>query len=84
MNSSDVGQVARDMGYEWPTERGPHTTTGGRWDHIFFKGLTTPAVAAGTVRKIRGASDHLPVWATAVLRLPAPRALTNSNQDKTQ
>jgi endonuclease/exonuclease/phosphatase family metal-dependent hydrolase len=67
MNSSVVGRLARDMGYEWPTERGPHTTAGGRWDHIFFKGLTTPDMAAGTVSRIRGASDHRPVWATAVL-----------------
>ena len=85
MNSSVVGQIARNMGYEWPTERGPHTTTGGRWDHIFFKGFNTPAVAAGTVRKIRGASDHLPVWATAILENAAMRrTLTNSNQDKAQ
>ncbi len=82
MNSSVVGRIARDMGYAWPTERGPHTTRGGRWDHIFFKVVTTPG-AAGTVRKIRGASDHLPVWAIAIVEDQAGRpALTNSNQDK--
>ena len=82
LNSSVVGRLARDIGYAWPTERGPHTTRGGRWDHIFFKGLTTPG-AAGTVRKIRGASDHLPVWAIAVVEDQSRRrALTNSNQDK--
>ena len=80
LNSSVVGRLARDMGYAWPTERGPHTTRGGRWDHIFFKGLTTPG-AAGTVRKIRGASDHLPVWAIAILgNRPTQRTLTNFNQ----
>jgi endonuclease/exonuclease/phosphatase family metal-dependent hydrolase len=85
MNSSVVGRAARDMGYAWPTEHGPHTTRGGRWDHIFFKGLTTPGAAAGTVRKIRGASDHLPVWAVAILENPATRrTLTNSNQDQRQ
>lgn len=72
------------MGYSWPTERGPRTTAGGRWDHIFFKGLSTPDAAAGTVRKIRGASDHLPVWAIAILGLATRRTLTISNQDKQQ
>ncbi len=84
MNSSVVGRLARDMGYDWPTEGGPHTTAGGRWDHIFFKGLTTPAVAAGTVSRIRGASDHRPVWAIAIPGLATRRSLTNSSQDKQQ
>lgn len=83
LNSSVVGRLAEDMGYEWPTERGPHTTTGGRWDHIFFKGLTIPGTAAGTVNRIRGASDHRPVWAIAILGGGATRrSLTNSSQDK--
>ena len=83
MNSSVVGRLAQDMGYEWPTERGPHTTAGGRWDHIFFKGLTTPGSATGTVSRIRGASDHRPVWAIAILGGQATRrSLTNSGQDK--
>ncbi|MEO7502570.1 MAG: hypothetical protein ABIW94_08020 [Gemmatimonadaceae bacterium] len=84
MNSSVVGRLARDRRYEWPTERGPRTTAGGRWDHIFFKGLSTPDAAAGTVRKIRGASDHLPVWAIAIPGLATRRNLTNSSQDKQQ
>jgi len=85
MNSSVVGRVARDMGYDWPTERGPHTTAGGRWDHLFFKGLTTAGAAAGTVSRIRGASDHRPVWATAILGDPTTRRrLTTSSQDKQQ
>lgn len=83
MNSSSVGRVARDMGYAWPTERGPTTTRGARWDHIFIKGLSTPkAAAAGTVRDVRGASDHRPVWAIAIFGSDAPRrSLTYSTQD---
>jgi endonuclease/exonuclease/phosphatase family metal-dependent hydrolase len=69
MNDVSIGSVARDEGYSWPTERGPDTSWLGRLDHIFFKGLTSPdSAAAGTVLDVRRASDHLPVWAVAVLR----------------
>src|SRR5688572_9573980 len=83
MNSNSVGRVARDMGYAWPTERGPHTTRGARWDHIFIKGLSIPsAAAAGTVRDARGASDHRPVWAIAIFGSDAPRRrVSYSTQD---
>ena len=83
MNSSSVGRVARDMGYAWPTERGPNTTRGARWDHIFIKGLSIPsAAAAGTVRDVRGASDHRPVWAIAIVGSDAPRRrVSYSTQD---
>jgi len=67
MNSSVVGRVARETGYAWPTERGLNTTRGARWDHIFIKGLpSAAATTAGTIRHVRGASDHRPVWAIAV------------------
>jgi endonuclease/exonuclease/phosphatase family metal-dependent hydrolase len=57
------------MGYTWPTQRGPATTRIGRLDHILLKGLRSPdSAAAGTVLDVRGASDHLPVWAIGILR----------------
>jgi endonuclease/exonuclease/phosphatase family metal-dependent hydrolase len=69
MNDAGVGQVARAGGYDWPTERGPATTSLGRLDHIFIKGLAAPdGVHAGTVLDVRGASDHLPIWAIGILR----------------
>jgi len=69
MNAFAVGSVARERGYTWPTEHGPHTTRLGRWDHIFLKGLVSPdSGGAGTVLDVRHASDHRPVWALAVLR----------------
>jgi endonuclease/exonuclease/phosphatase family metal-dependent hydrolase len=69
MNAHAVGAVARQLGYSWPTERGPHTTRLGRWDHIFLKGLASPdSGGAGTVLDVRDASDHRPVWALAILR----------------
>ena len=69
MNDEGVGQVARASGYRWPTQHGPATTTLGRLDHIFFKGLVAPdRAAAGTVLDEGGASDHLPVWAIGILR----------------
>ncbi|HEY0996914.1 MAG TPA: endonuclease/exonuclease/phosphatase family protein [Gemmatimonadaceae bacterium] len=68
LNSGDVGDVATARGYRWPTRSGPRTTTFGRWDHLFVKGLLP--LAAGTVRDNRRASDHVPVWTTTAL--PAP------------
>jgi endonuclease/exonuclease/phosphatase family metal-dependent hydrolase len=68
MNAASVGRIAREMGYAWPTERGPRTTVLGRWDHIFLKGFAFPqAGGAGTVLNVRHASDHRPVWALALL-----------------
>lgn len=41
----------------------------GRWDHIFLKGLRSPTEnPTGTVRDASGSSDHVPVWAIALLR----------------
>jgi endonuclease/exonuclease/phosphatase family metal-dependent hydrolase len=68
MNDVGIGRLARDEGYSWPTERGPDTSWLGRLDHIFLKGLGSPDTAAeGTVLDVRRASDHLPVWAVAIL-----------------
>ncbi len=69
MNDAGIGQIAREAGYAWPTQRGPATTAVGRLDHIFLKGLAPPeSGASGTVLNVRRASDHLPVWAVALLR----------------
>jgi endonuclease/exonuclease/phosphatase family metal-dependent hydrolase len=69
MNSHGVVRVARERGYEWPTEHGPRTTRFGRWDHILLKGLRSPGPrGTGTVLDVRGASDHRPVWAVTGLR----------------
>jgi endonuclease/exonuclease/phosphatase family metal-dependent hydrolase len=69
LNDPGIGRVAQEQGYSWPTQHGPATTRIGRLDHILLKGLTTPdSAAAGTVLDNRGASDHRPVWAVAVLR----------------
>jgi endonuclease/exonuclease/phosphatase family metal-dependent hydrolase len=68
MNDANVGKIAREMGYSWPTERAPPTSRLGRIDHIFLKGLSTPdSAAAGAVLDIGGISDHLPVWTVAIL-----------------
>lgn len=68
LNDHDVGEVAAQAGYAWPTRRGPRTHTLGRLDHIFFRGLTLPDTAAsGTVLDVRGASDHHPVWVVGLL-----------------
>lgn len=69
MNDAGVGRVARDAGYAWPTEHGPPTSRLGRLDHVFMKGLSVPdSGGAGAVVDVRGISDHLPVWAVAIIR----------------
>jgi endonuclease/exonuclease/phosphatase family metal-dependent hydrolase len=67
-NSHDIGWYLEKQGYRWPTERVGRTTALFSFDHIFARGLTTPAepVAAGVVRNNLGASDHRPVWADLV------------------
>jgi endonuclease/exonuclease/phosphatase family metal-dependent hydrolase len=67
MNDANVGKIARDMGYAWPTERGPPTSVLGRIDHIFFKGFVPDSTTAGAVLNVRHISDHLPVWVVAIL-----------------
>jgi endonuclease/exonuclease/phosphatase family metal-dependent hydrolase len=68
MNSGAVGGIAQERGYAWPTRKGHRTMILGRWDHIFLKGLATPdRAAAGTVLKVRSASDHRPIWVDAIL-----------------
>jgi endonuclease/exonuclease/phosphatase family metal-dependent hydrolase len=68
MNQPGVGRVARAAGYVWPTESVPPTSILGRLDHIYLKGFVVPDEnGAGTVLNVRGASDHLPVWAKAIL-----------------
>jgi endonuclease/exonuclease/phosphatase family metal-dependent hydrolase len=72
MNESDVGDIAREAGYSWPTERGPRTTLFGRWDHMYMKGLRTPdSAGTGMVSEIRGSSDHRPIWVIGILRRSA-------------
>lgn len=69
LNDGGVGRAASDAGYAWPTREGPRTTTLGRWDHIFFKGLRLPdGTGAGTGPQTEGVSDHRPVWAVALVR----------------
>jgi endonuclease/exonuclease/phosphatase family metal-dependent hydrolase len=69
MNDPDIGTVAREQGYAWPTMRGPKTSTAGRLDHIFLKGIApVPVNGVGTVTDNHGASDHKPVYALVMLR----------------
>ena len=69
MNDEGVGHVVLQQGYVWPTQHGPATTMLGRLDHIFIRGVTSPANGgAGTVLDARGSSDHLPVWVIVDLR----------------
>ena len=69
MNDPNIGMVALEKGYSWPTREGPRTAIIGRLDHIFVRGLFIPdSAAAGTVRNNRNSSDHLPVWAIGLLK----------------
>jgi endonuclease/exonuclease/phosphatase family metal-dependent hydrolase len=69
MNSRDIGRIARESGYLWPTDTIPRSNSFGRLDHFFVRGLTMLARAgAGTHRVPRSISDHSPIWIR--LRLP--------------
>lgn len=68
MNQPGVGRVARLAGFAWANENAPATSILGRLDHIYVKGFVLPHEnGAGTIFNVRGASDHLPVWAIALL-----------------
>ena len=68
MNDPGVGNVMSQLGYRWPTQNVARTSILGRLDHIFLKGFDVPHEnGAGTVLNVRGASDHLPVWAIAIM-----------------
>lgn len=78
MNSGSVGKIATKYGYAWPTKHVARTVKKWRLDHVFFKGFAIPDSAAATVENNRGASDHKPVWARAVLTdEKAPRTTGN-------
>lgn len=63
MNSKDIGRIAREAGYLWPTDTIPRSNEFGRLDHFFVRGLVMPRVAGvGTYRVQRSVSDHNPIW----------------------
>ncbi len=63
MNSKDIGRIARDAGYLWPTDTIPRSNDFGRLDHFFVRGLVLPrADGVGTYRVRRSVSDHNPIW----------------------
>ncbi|NNM34933.1 MAG: endonuclease [Gemmatimonadetes bacterium] len=61
LNSGSVGVRARDAGFDWPTEAGPATVRGRRWDHIFLRGFVGTS-RSGAVVDADDVSDHRPVW----------------------
>jgi endonuclease/exonuclease/phosphatase family metal-dependent hydrolase len=65
MNSHDIGEVAVQRGYRWPTRSIPKSNAFGRLDHLFLRGLTE--TGAGTARTAPNISDHRPIWLTAKL-----------------
>jgi endonuclease/exonuclease/phosphatase family metal-dependent hydrolase len=69
MNNKDIGRIARESGYMWPTDTIPKSNDFGRLDHFFVRGLVmSGAAGTGTHRVPRSISDHSPIW----IRLLAP------------
>jgi endonuclease/exonuclease/phosphatase family metal-dependent hydrolase len=63
-NSETLGQLFEARGYCWPTRGRGATIHRFSVDHVFARGLCTPAVLRGGVaRDVKDASDHRPVWA---------------------
>jgi endonuclease/exonuclease/phosphatase family metal-dependent hydrolase len=69
MNSKDIGRVAREAGYAWPTDTIPKSSPlGGRLDHFFLRGAGFPAIGGtGTVHVPSTISDHNAIWVRIVL-----------------
>jgi endonuclease/exonuclease/phosphatase family metal-dependent hydrolase len=64
-NSGSVPALALAHGFTWPTDDLGRTEWIWDMDHVLVKGLTmTGDPPVGVVRKVDGASDHKPVWAT--------------------
>lgn len=71
-NSKGIGYYLERQGFAWPTQHVGKTISIFSWDHIFARGLNLPdSAVAGKLREVRGASDHLPIWATLMLPRPA-------------
>jgi endonuclease/exonuclease/phosphatase family metal-dependent hydrolase len=63
MNSADIGRVAREAGYHWPTDTIPKSNLNGRLDHFYIRGLQVlDSAGAGTTRVPRTISDHSAIW----------------------
>jgi endonuclease/exonuclease/phosphatase family metal-dependent hydrolase len=63
MNNKDIGRIARESGYLWPTDTIPKSNGFGRLDHFFVRGLMMPGrVGVGTHKVPRTVSDHSPIW----------------------
>ena len=80
-NSEAIGLLLARRGYVWLTRRVGPTVAWFSWDHVFVRGLSPARPrSAGVVGDARGASDHRPVWAVALIAdaaastLPSPRA----------
>jgi endonuclease/exonuclease/phosphatase family metal-dependent hydrolase len=69
MNSADIGQVAREAGYLWPTDTIPKSNAHGRLDHFFLRGLSlVDSAGVGRVYVHPTTSDHSPVWIRMTFR----------------
>ncbi len=69
MNSQDIGRIARESGYTWPTDTIPRSNAFGRFDHFFVRGLTLlSSRSVGTHRVQSSVSDHSPIWIMLRLR----------------
>jgi endonuclease/exonuclease/phosphatase family metal-dependent hydrolase len=67
-NSEGIGLLLARRGYVWLTRRVGPTVALFSWDHVFVRGLAPARPrSAGVVRDVRGASDHRPVWAVALI-----------------
>jgi endonuclease/exonuclease/phosphatase family metal-dependent hydrolase len=69
MNSADIGRVARESGYLWPTDTIRKSNAYGRLDHFFLRGVSPAGVTAtGTHYVPATISDHSPIWIRVALR----------------
>ena len=69
MNSADIGRVAREAGYLWPTDTIRKSNAYGRLDHFFLRGASLAGASATGTRYVPPTiSDHNPIWIRVALR----------------
>ncbi len=77
-NAHGLGEIFERAGWAWPTRdigaTARWTVFGLHYDHVFARGFadaTAGERSAGVVADNRDASDHKPIWAVLLPRLPA-------------
>ena len=71
-NRDGVARAVQEAGFHWATREVGRTIAVFSWDHVFLRGVPTPAPLRRGAADSRGASDHRAVWVELPLPASAP------------